>query len=207
MVTLIYFLISLLGSIALYPSPEHRFFGYSFLNSFISELGVTVTSRGLRNLAGSTIFNISLAFSMLALLPYWFIRKDGIAGHSWLRGLIFTCLCCFSVGLFTGAVIPYNWGPRVHTAAVSYALYAAIFALLLTTLFTNKKYYSKFYKLSWLMLIILALLAEIVLVRSVSGHILPSRPTYPLLQKFNVLIFIIWLVGDIKMFSGCVLEE
>lgn len=200
-ITLVCFLISTFLAVVFYPCPDRCYFKYLFLYSFISELGVTVTSKGLENLLSCLIFNISLAFSMLVTLPYWYIRKNYLLNYKYLRNIIFFCCCLFSMGIFIGAVVPDNISHRVHTIAIDFALFAGITSLLMMIIFTKIDCYSQKYKLSWLVFMILFLLVEIVLQYGIVKGILPSRPTNPVLQKANILVFLVWLFTDTVIFK------
>ena len=200
--TMVAFFVALGVAIAYYPGQDATAHGYRFCYDFISALGVTRTPGGLDNHPACLIFNVALGLSMLALIPYWYIRTKHVRGPSLVRFLTFLCCTGFSLGVFGVALSPYDLRPNMHNFCIYTAFALIVPGVLLLLLASEHALSGLRYKVAWAVFASVLLLFEWWLVTLVSHHVLPSRPVNPIIQKVNVGVFFIWMVTDLWLFNA-----
>lgn len=200
--TMVAFFVALGIAIAYYPGQDATAHGYRFCYDFISALGVTRTPGGLDNHSACLIFNVALGLSMLALIPYWYIRTKHVRGPRLVRSLTFLCCTGFSLGVFGVALSPYDLRPNMHNFCIYTAFALIVPGVLLLLLASEHALSGLRYKVAWAVFASVLLLFEWWLVTLVSHHVLPSRPVNPIIQKVNVGVFFIWMVTDLWLFNA-----
>lgn len=194
------FLLLLGGAMCLYPDASGQPGGYPFRNEFLSALGMTKTHEGVPSLLPCVLFNAGLGMTMLALVPFWVMRSRCLRGGYCVQALALVCCCGLSFGLTGVALTPYNLQPHWHNVAVYSAFAMIVPGILIMLFFAREDYCSSAYKLGWLVAGLGLLLAQWLAVSLIHQHRLPSRPTSPLIQKVNVLVFMLWVAAELVLF-------
>ena len=197
LVTLIVFLIVLPAAMLAYPDKNGRPGGYPFFYEYLSAMGMTRTHAGIANLPSCLLFNIGLGTAMLMLIPFWRLRVQCMAGKRYWQRTAFICGTAFSLGILGVALTPYNLMPRLHDFSVHSALIIIVPGGLLMIALADQNYWSRSYKWGWTAFAILLFAGELTAQIMVKCHLLPSRPTGPVMQKVNVAVFIVWLTAEL----------
>jgi len=198
---LIFFLIVLALAMIVYPDSRGHWGGYSFFHRHISALGMTVTHEGARNLSACLLFNIGLGATMLALIPFWYIRVQCLGWNRAVKGLGFLLCTGFSLGLIGVALTPYNLHADLHNLSVYSAFVLIVPGCLILVIGALPEYCSLRYKLGWVGFAVTVLLVQLVILKLCHAHVLDwGRITGPVVQKVNVGIFIVWVMAELVLY-------
>jgi hypothetical protein len=184
----------------IYPDRNGNPGGYRFCYEFVSALGMTVTSKGVNNFLPSLLFNIGLGLSVVLLIPFWYFRSRCISGHRFWQWAAFAGCSWFSLGILGVGLTPYNLYPDLHNFCVYSAFVAAVPGGFLMLLKTGHPYYSYPQKWWGLALVTVVLLSCFTVQFLMLHHLLPSRPTAPVIQKAYILTFIVWVAVEFKFY-------
>ena len=184
-------------AMVLYPDKG----GYSFFYEYLSALGMTISHDGADNLVSCLLFNFSLGAGMLLLIPFWYIRAKCIRGGKWLKTAGFIFCTGFSLSIIEVALAPYNLLAHIHNFSTYSAFAFIVPGCLILIMWANSNYCRTSYKLAWLGFAILFLICELIVQVNVVHGVLPSRPTGPIMQKFNIAVFLVWLTVELILYG------
>ncbi len=184
----------------LYPDRNGHSGGYPFSREFVSALGMTKTPQGIPNVTNALVFNIFLGICMVALIPFWVLRSRCISKSPVFQNVALFCCTIFSLGILGVALTPYNLHSTMHNISVYSALVIGAPGMLIMMLCTGNGYYLDKLKNIVPFTIIAILACEIVLAALQQAHVLKHRPLYPLLQKFNIALFLVWLFYELNLY-------
>jgi len=184
----------------IYPDRSGHFGGYPFFHEFVSALGRTVTGEGVGNFGPALFFDITLGLAVLMLIPFWYLRSRCLTGKECWRWTAFVCCTYFSLGILGVGLTPYNLHPHLHNFCVYTAFIAIVPGGLLMLLKTGAPYYRYPQKWWGLGVIAVVLLSCFVVQFLMTRHLLPHRPTAPILQKLNIGLFLVWIAIEFKLY-------
>ncbi|MBU0715493.1 MAG: DUF998 domain-containing protein [Verrucomicrobia bacterium] len=186
-------------SVLLYPGSGEQTQGYRFFHDFISALGVTKISG--RPNPYSSLFNFSLGFAMLLLLPFWYFRTKYLPAGKAVGQVVFTLCAFFSLGMTGVALSPYNLHPTWHNISV-YSAFACIMpGVLLIIFLSDRRRCGPSYKAAWGIVGLAIVAVNITVWALVKYHIASSIPLYAIAQKIDAGTFFIWIAVETIMFK------
>lgn len=194
------FVVTVVMLMLLFPGKDGNPGGYRFFYEFVSALGMTKTHEGINNFFVSLIFNSVLGFSMLVLIPFWYLRVKCLNSPLFLKLLVMICCTGFSLGIFGVAITPYNLFPHIHDFSVHSAVVLIVPGMVILMIFTGREFYVGKTKSAILLSLLIILLGEVVIQLMVSTHLISSRPATPILQKISIVVFLFWLFNELVLY-------